>query len=277
MARKKSAKQPRWLKAARQADQAGPEKPDWLGRALARAGAAPLREAEAMVEAGRVKVDGKVVRHPFAPVPKGAQVELDGRPLDVAVSTRVLAFHKPAGVVCSDQDQHGGGGTVFEALQEVLPESLRAYGWHAVGRLDRDTTGLLLFTNDERFVAHATSPTTKLPKRYVAKVGAPVTDAHLSKLASGLVLEDGPTLPAQARRRSEREVELVLTEGRFHQVKRMLGAVGLPVLSLHREAIGGLELDVELKAVRLLADSEVESLLGYRPRHLVPRPPQPSP
>lgn len=261
--------------AAKQADVAGPQKPDWLARALARSGAAALRDAETMIAAGRVRLDGKVVKQPFAPVYPGVKVELDGKPLEVDPTTRVLVLHKPAGVVCADQDQHQRGeegGTVFEVLEQALPESLKGFGWHAVGRLDRDTTGLLLFTNDERFVAHATSPTTKLPKRYVAKVGASITDGHLARLAQGITLDDGPTAPAQARRRAEREIELTLTEGRFHQVKRMLGAVGLPVLSLHREAIGGLELDVEPRAVRLLADPEVESLLAYRPRHRVPDP-----
>jgi 23S rRNA pseudouridine2605 synthase/16S rRNA pseudouridine516 synthase len=177
----------------------------------------------------------------------------------------VLAFHKPQGLVCAGRDLHGRG-TVFEALAGVLPEALRGHGWHAVGRLDRDTTGLLLFTNDEAFVAHATRPQTHLPKRYLATVGAPLTDAALGALRAGLDLDDGPTRPALARARGAQQVELTLTEGRWHQVKRMLEAVGLPTLALHREAIGTLVCDVEPGQVRLLGDAEVGEALGFSPR-----------
>jgi pseudouridine synthase len=230
--------------------------------AFARSGARRGRIEDA-ISKGRVKVDGRVVRELFFSLAPTAKVELDGRRFDVAPRTRVLMFHKPAGVVTSAKDEDGSG-TVFDALNRALPEALQHFGWHAVGRLDRDTTGLLLFTTDERFVEHATSPRTHLPKRYVATVAAEVTPKALAALEAGLTLTDGPTLPASARARGKRVVALTLTEGRHHQVKRMLSKVGLPVVALHREAIG--TLDVELGAFREVGAEELREKLSYQPR-----------
>jgi 23S rRNA pseudouridine2605 synthase/16S rRNA pseudouridine516 synthase len=181
----------------------------------------------------------------------------------------VLALHKPAGVVTHGSDPEGIG-TVFDVLLAALPPELQRYGWHAVGRLDRDTTGLLLFTNDEKFVAHATAPQTHLPKRYVARVGGAVTEDKLATLRAGVKLDGVMTRPAKAKRRGDDSVELVLTEGKYHQVKRMLGEVGLPTLALHREAVGALELDVAERALRELRDDEVRTALSYEPRRAGP-------
>ena len=258
-------KTPRWLQAARTRDAPAVAKPDWLSRALARAGALPLKEAEEAINAGRVRVDGKRVLEPFSPLKPDSKVTLDGKDIEIAAATKVVLFHKPAGVVTSDHDPKKVG-TVFQRLGQVLPSELQNYGWHAVGRLDRDTTGLLLFTNDERFVAHATSPESRLEKRYVARVSGQVTQAKLEQLRTGLELDDGQTRPAGARLRDDGRVELTLTEGRHHQVKRMLGALGMPVLALHREAIGTLVVDVPEGECRLLSDDEVLKLLRYTPR-----------
>jgi len=212
-----------------------------------------------------VRVDGKRVTEPFTPVKADSRISLDGRDIEPNAATKVVMFHKPAGVVTSDHDPKKVG-TVFQRLGQVLPAELQNYGWHAVGRLDRDTTGLLLFTNDERFVAHATSPASRLEKRYVAKVSGQVTAEKLAQLREGIELEDGRTRPAGAKQREDGRVELTLTEGRNHQVKRMLGALGLPVLVLHREAIGTLILDVAESECRLLTDTEVVDRLRYTPR-----------
>lgn len=257
-------KTPRWLDAARTRN-APAEKPDWLARALCRAGVFPLDEVDGAILAGKVKLDGRVVREPFAPVAAESKVTVEGLAVDLKPVTRVVMFHKPAGVVTSDHDPEKIG-TVFERLMEVLPASLQRFGWHAVGRLDRDTTGLLLFTNDERFVAHATSPSTKLPKRYLAHVSGTVSDAKLERLRRGLPIDGVLTRPAGARVLPDGRVELILTEGRHHQVKRMLGAVGNPVMKLHREAIGELLLDVPEGQCRALSDIEVQTHLGYTPR-----------
>src|SRR5690242_1300090 len=125
---------------------------DWLSRALARAGVLALADAEEAIRQGRVKVNGKVVRQPLSPLTPGAKVQLDGNVVALSQPARVLAFHKPAGVVTSRSEREGD--TVFSLLLPQLSGALRDYTWHAVGRLDRDTTGLLLFTNDEKLLQH---------------------------------------------------------------------------------------------------------------------------
>ncbi|MCK8503355.1 pseudouridine synthase [Myxococcus fulvus] len=244
----------------------GKEKPDWLSRALARAGVFPQKEAEDAINAGRVTINGRVAKMALTPVPPGATVRVDGRVVPLsAPATRVLAFHKPAGVLSSTVSQHRTG-TVFEILLRQLPPELAGYTWHAVGRLDVDSTGLLLFTNDDKLVAHATSPDTHLPKRYVATVFSTADDERVEPLRKGMVLDDGPARPATVRVRDEKTVEVTLTEGRHHQVKRMLGVVGLPVRALHREAVGGIELDIPEGTFRLLTDDEVREGLRYAGR-----------
>ena len=246
------------MSAAREANRAGG---DWLSRALGRAGALPPEELEAAIAAGRVRVEGKVVTKPFAPVTEATRVTVDGVPVSLARVTRALMLHKPQGVVA--EGGRDARPSVMDVLLPLLDAGQRRFGWHAVGRLDVDTTGLLLFTNDERLVEHVTSPKTHLAKRYVAKVSEKATDAQLQPLRDGVMLDDGPARPAEARLRGPGMVELTLTEGRNHQVKRMLGAVGLPVLQLHREAVGGLVLDVGAGAVRELSDAEVRQALGF--------------
>ncbi len=240
----------------------GKAKPDWLSRALARAGVFPLPEAEDAIRAGRVSLNGRVVRQPLAPVPEGAILRVDGHEISRTVETRVLAFHKPPDLLTSTVGQHRTG-TVYDVLLPQLPEELARYTWHAVGRLDRGTTGLLLFSNDEKLVAHVTAPDSHLPKRYLATVLGSADDAKVEPLRQGLMLDDGPTRPAHVHVRDPHTVEVTLTEGRNHQVKRMLGAVGLPVRALHRLAVGGVELDVPLGSFRLLTQEEIAEGLRY--------------
>jgi pseudouridine synthase len=235
---------------------------DTLARALARAGVLPVAEAEAAVRAGRVSLGRRAVREPLTVLRPGDDIRLDGRKVSVRARTLAVMLHKPAGYVSSHRGD-GGRPPVFEALSAALPTEMRKYGWHAVGRLDVDTTGLLLFTNDEGLVAHATAPATKLPKRYLARVSGALTAAALR------TLPPGPGV-VSARMRAADEVEVVLTEGRFHQVKHLLGGVGLPVLALHREAVGGLVLDLAVGEARLLTDAEVGGDLGYAPRTFHP-------
>jgi 23S rRNA pseudouridine2605 synthase/16S rRNA pseudouridine516 synthase len=219
-------------------------------------------DAETAVRAGRVQVAGRTFREPMTFVRPGDEVRVDGRAVSLEAPTIVLMFHKPAGVVTSSTDPEGNG-TVFDRLLAVLPPELQRYGWHAVGRLDRDTTGLLLFTNDEKVVGHITSPETHLPKRYVAAVGSKADDAKLEPLRRGIQLHDGVARPAKARVLEDGRVELTITEGRHHQVKRMLGEVGLPVTKLHRAAIGDLELDVPEGQWRRLTNEELSSSLRF--------------
>jgi 23S rRNA pseudouridine2605 synthase len=254
-------KTPKWLAAARTQDASKPA--DFVSRALGRAGILPSRRAEEAVAAGRVTLNHRVVREAFSPVQMGDVVTVDGQRVSLQWQTQVLMFHKTKGLVTAQNDPENIG-TVFESLKRLLPPALRSFEWHAVGRLDRDTTGLLLFTNDEKCVAHATKPQTHLPKRYVAQVSGVVTAEKLKRLESGVSIEhDVVSKPARAKQRGEFEIELTLTEGKFHQVKRMLQAVKLNTLILHREAIGTLELDIELGAFRPLTRAEITENLGF--------------
>jgi pseudouridine synthase len=239
--------------------------PDTLARALARAGVMPLGEAEDAIRQGRVTLNRAPVRQPLTSLRPDDDVRLDGRRVALEAQTLAVMLHKPKGCVTTASDP-SGRPTVFEVLLRAVPKGLQRYGWHAIGRLDLDTTGLLLFTNDEHLVAHATSPQSKLPKRYRALVHGSPTEAMLAPLRRGLKAGGEQLLPAKVRIRGPGEVEITLTQGRFHQVKRMLGAVGLPVLALHREAIGLVELDVPERAARILTHAELERGLGYSPR-----------
>lgn len=238
------------------------QKQDWLSRALARAGVMPLDEAEAAIGAGRVSVNGRKVLQPLTTLKPGDKVKLDGHPVSLTTPLHVAMFHKPVGVL-SDPAPHHGVPSVFPIFTNAIGTELARFGWHLAGRLDVNTTGLLLFTNDERVAAHITSPESRLHKRYLAEVSGDLTDARLEPLRRGVELPDGKARPAKVKVTGPRQVHLWLTEGKFHQAKRMLGAVGLPVTRLHREAIGGIELDVAEGGFRLLSAEEIARGLAY--------------
>lgn len=255
---------PKWLEAARAGVRPGED--DRLERALLRAGVVPDALAERYIRSKRVSVNGVAAIDPLSPVKPGDEIRIDGEVVSLAAKTLIVGLHKPAGLVVAKDDPEGKG-TVFDLLKQALPKRLLSFGWHAVGRLDRDTTGLLLFTNDECFVEHATSPETHLTKRYVAQVDGHPDEEKLAKLRAGVALGDGAiSQPAEAKARASNIVELVLTEGRHHQVRRMLDAVGLPVLALHREAVGGLELTARVGLIQLVTDEEIRRDLHFEPR-----------
>jgi len=200
---------------------------------LARAGVASRRGADELIKSGRVTVDGEPGQlNTF--VSADAQVLLD----DVALDRQRLAYvllHKPAGVVTTARDP-GGRPTVVDLVSHpsrVVP----------VGRLDADTTGALLLTNDGELAHRLAHPRYGVDKVYLAHVQGDPSTAQLAALSAGVELDDGRTAPAGARRVGVGRVEIVLHEGRKHQVKRMLAHVGLPVRQLHRSRYAGLSLD----------------------------------
>ena len=208
-----------------------------LAKYLAHAGVASRRAAEELIRAGRVAVDGAVVQTPAFDVAEGARVAVDGAELDGPEPRVVYAVHKPAGVVSTARDTHGRPTVV-----DLVPDGgARLY---PVGRLDADTTGLILVTNDGELAHRLMHPRHEVARTYVARVaGGRVGDGALRALRSGVVLDDGPTAPAGVRRLGAAELELVLREGRNRQVRRMCEAVGHPVVALRRTAIGALTLD----------------------------------
>lgn len=222
-----------------------------LNAYLARAGVASRRRADELIKAGRVRVNGEPGRlNTF--VAAGDRVEVDGR----EVSAQPLAYyllHKPAGVVTTVRDPQGRPTVV-----QLVPAQPRVV---PVGRLDADTTGALLLTNDGALAHRLAHPRYGVEKVYEAEVEGDPDEQALRRLRDGVELDDGRTAPARARRLGPGRVELVLHEGRKHQVKRMLAAVGHPVLRLHRSGYAGLTLEgLEPGAWRELAPDEVERL-----------------
>jgi 23S rRNA pseudouridine2605 synthase len=204
-----------------------------LNAYLARAGVASRRRADELIKAGRVVVNGEPGElNTFV----GARdvVEVDGR----RVRPQRLAYallHKPAGVVTTARDPQRRP-TVLELLQHdasVVP----------VGRLDADTTGALLLTNDGPLAHRLAHPRYGVEKVYEVEVAGDPADEALRRLARGLVLDDGPTAPARVRRLGRSRIELTLHEGRKHQAKRMCAAIGHPVVRLHRSRYAGLSVD----------------------------------
>ena len=222
-----------------------------LNSFLARAGVASRRGSDELIKAGRVLVNGEPGELNTV---VGARdvVEVDGRRVDPQPLAHVL-LHKPAGVVTTASDPHGRPTVVG-----LVPHDARVV---PVGRLDADTTGVLLLTNDGRLAHRLAHPRYGVPKVYEAEVeGSPGEDV-LEALRGGVGLEDGRTAPATARLLAPGLVELTLHEGRKRQVKRMLEAVGHPVRRLHRSRYAGLGLDgLEPGAWRELTRDEVAGL-----------------
>jgi 23S rRNA pseudouridine2605 synthase len=225
-----------------------------LAKFLAGAGVASRRSCEALIRAGRVTVDGETVTDPARDVTARQAVAVDGQALDPAPVRVVYALNKPAGVVSTARDTHGRPTVV-----ELVPSSARLY---PVGRLDADTTGLILLTNDGALAHRLTHPSFAVPKTYRAVLaGPPVGQATLSALRSGVTLDDGPTAPARVRRIGPHTIELTIHEGRKRQVKRMCEYVGQRVRKLERIRFGSLELgDLKPGAYRRLTGIEVERL-----------------
>jgi 23S rRNA pseudouridine2605 synthase len=224
-----------------------------LNAFLARAGVASRRRADELIKSGRVTVNGE--RGQLNTV-VGARdrVELDGQEV-VRQRLRYVLLHKPAGVVTTARDPQGRPTVV-----ELVPADPRVV---PVGRLDSDTTGALLLTNDGRLAHRLAHPRYGVEKTYVADVEGDPDEDVLQRLREGVELDDGRSAPARARRLGPGRVELVLHEGRKHQVKRMLAAVGHPVTRLHRAAYAGLTLEgLEPAEWRELEPSEVDRLRG---------------
>jgi pseudouridine synthase len=229
-----------------------------LDRALSRAGVASRTEVAGLIRAGRVTVNGRAVVDPGAWVdPERDRVALDGKPVRSA-ARRYLALHKPVGYVTTRRDPEGRR-TVYDLLGAVR-------GWVApVGRLDRRTSGLLLLTNDTTFSDRVTDPRSHLPKTYLVKTNSRLADGQIDQLRRGVRLSDGPARPAVVRLRgaggSHSLLEIVLTEGRNQQVRRMLRAVGSKVVRLKRISIGPLILGgLRSGAWRELSSSEIKAL-----------------
>jgi pseudouridine synthase len=225
-----------------------------LNAYLARAGVASRRRADELIKGGRVQVNGEPGQlNTF--VSRGDRVEVDGE----AIAPQRLAYvllHKPPGTVTTASDPQGRP-TVVDLVD--LPERVVP-----VGRLDADTTGALVLTNDGPLAHRLAHPRYGVEKVYAADVEGEPDDDVLRRLAEGIELDDGPTAPAEARLLGRSTIELTLHEGRKHQVKRMCAAVGHPVRRLHRSAYAGLTLaGLDAGRWRELSSEEVARLRAY--------------
>jgi 23S rRNA pseudouridine2605 synthase len=222
-----------------------------LNAYLARAGVASRRKADDLIKAGRVTVNGAPGQlNTF--VGARDRVEVDGQPVEKQRLAYVL-LHKPTGVVTTASDPHARRTVVdlVDVPERVVP----------VGRLDADTTGALLLTNDGELAHRLAHPRYGVEKTYVVDVENAPSDDALTALELGVELEDGRTAAARVRRLERSRVELTIHEGRKHQVKRMLDAVGHPVVRLHRSAYAGLTLEgLEPGRWRELEPFEIEKL-----------------
>jgi 23S rRNA pseudouridine2605 synthase len=204
-----------------------------LAKYMAHSGVASRRGAEQIIRAGRVRVGGKVVTDPARDVDESSGVEVDGAAVGPE-PTEVWMVNKPAGVTSTAREQGRR-----RAVVQLVKSQRRLY---PVGRLDADSTGLILLTNDGALANRLTHPRYEVPKTYRARLSRPPTDVQIRRLRQGVKLEDGPTAPARVRRAGDRELEITLREGRNRQVRRMVEAVGNRVEALERVRVGSLRL-----------------------------------
>lgn len=223
---------------------------------LAHSAGLTRKEAKRLISSGAVTVEGEAKPKANIQLREGQAVTVNGERVQPP-GHRYLMLHKPVDVVCSTDDPE------HRTVLDLLPAELRSE-LHPAGRLDRDTTGLVLLTTDGQWSHRLTSPNHACGKRYRVTCADPVSDEDMQVLREGVLLrgEDKPTLPAQVERLDEACLLLTIREGRYHQVKRMLAACGNKVLGLHREQIGAIELDATLTPgeFRALTEEEVAGI-----------------
>lgn len=219
------------------------------------------RQCRALIAEGRVRIGGAVCQEPTAEFATAAlEFEVDARRWQYR-ERAYLMLNKPAGYECSREPQH------HLSVFALLPAPLVARGVQCVGRLDEDTTGLLLLSDDGQFVHAYTSPKRKVPKTYLATTRHALDEAQLAALRAGVLLhgERQPLAAAAVHARGERCLELTINEGKYHQVKRMIAAAGNRCEALHRQRIGGLALPEALEpgAWQWLGEHELGALAGH--------------
>ena len=223
-----------------------------LAKYLAHSGVASRRRAEQLIAGGQVAVGGEVVRDPARDVDHDSGVEVDGRPVSPE-PREVWMLNKPAGVTSTAREPGRR-----RAVSELIESARRLY---PVGRLDADSTGLILLTNDGELANRLTHPRFEVPRTYRVRLRRPPEEGDLRRLREGVKLDDGPTAPAKVRRVSPRVIEITIREGRNRQVRRMAEAVGNEVVDLERIAFGPLQLGTLAKGEsRLLKTSELRRL-----------------
>ncbi len=236
-----------------------------LDRLLANLGYGSRREMQALARNGRVTLDGTPVRDADQKLAITQELpdhlHIDGKPIDPPPGI-ALMLHKPLGVTCSHKE---AGPLVYDLLPTRW--RMRDPAISTIGRLDKDTSGLLLLTDDGGLLHRVISPKNHVAKRYRATLDRPLTGEETAIFAAGELMLEGetkPLLPALMETLSPTEALLTLTEGRYHQVRRMFAAVGNHVVALHRESMGGLDLPADLAAgeYRLMTDADLAAIFA---------------
>ena len=223
-----------------------------LAKYLARCGVASRRRADELIAARRVTLAGSVVVDPARDVDEESGVEVDGRSV-LPEPTEIWMVNKPAGVTSTAREPGRR-----RAVVELVDSSRRLY---PVGRLDVDSEGLILVTNDGELTNRLLHPRYEVPRTYRVTLARSPSDSELQRLRSGLELEDGPTAPARVNRTAQRTFELTISEGRNRQVRRMVEAIGHRVRSLERIQLGSLRLGrLQVGVARRLREDEVDQL-----------------
>ncbi len=220
-----------------------------INRFLARSGVASRRKAEELILAGKVSLNGRIVTDLATIVdPKNDKVKANETGVRLPEYV-YYALNKPAGYTCTRKDAHAA-----RTVYQLLPNDP---GLVSVGRLDRETTGLLLLTNDGQFVQNVIHPSAKIAKKYIVQTGSKISDSEIEKLLQGVTLEDGLARAITAKRRAGDSLELTLEEGRKRIVRRMIKSIGHQVKHLTRISIGEIKLDLPAGKYRPLTSEEV--------------------
>ncbi|CAN5165389.1 pseudouridine synthase [soil metagenome] len=234
-----------------------------LDRLLANLGYGSRRDVQALVSAGKVTLDGVAIKDAGLKIAVTADLpdhlKIRGLPVDPPAPL-ILLMHKPLGVVCSHRED---GARIYDLLPKRW--QIRDPALSSVGRLDKETSGLILITDDGDYLHRVISPKRHVPKIYRAALDRPLAGTESAAFSSGDLMLEGeekPLLPATLEVLGEREARLTITEGRYHQVRRMFAAVGNHVVALHRERIGGLVLPDDLApgAYRILSAAQAEAV-----------------
>jgi 23S rRNA pseudouridine2605 synthase len=232
---------------------------------ISKAGLGSRTQARSWIHAGRVRVNGRVVENPDQWIDFDRdQILFDEKPLESRNSVYILLY-KPTGYITTFKDSEGRP-TVYDLISDV--DSFIS----PVGRLDLDTSGLLILTNDTQFAERLTNPDHKIPKTYLVKCAGPLTDESLDRLRKGVEIGDGPTRPAEVKRVRDSgkysHIEIRISEGRNRQVRRMVEAIGSKVLKLVRTAIGPIQIgELKIGTWRPLEAREIDALNGSPTRN----------
>lgn len=228
-----------------------------LAKYMAHAGVASRRASERLIAAGSVTVAGEVVTNPACDVDDSSVVSVNGQRIgQLKQRPVVIALNKPVGVVSTVSDTHG---------RKTVTDLVKGYGRiYPIGRLDRDTTGLLLLTNNGELAHRLTHPSFGVEKTYIAQIShGPVSPTNLKLLRNGIELDDGLTAPAKVTKLQQNRIKITLHEGRKRQVRRMLATVGHPVVKLERISFGPILLgSIGLGDYRELSEKEIRLLRG---------------